>query len=148
MAAICCNVVSCTRGLLVGPAMLAGRASAVELPDRGRARQMDRRSPLIHIPLPEEKAFKGFRIPPKRERLSDELTVEVRQFVVGRRVPRRQPADGCATVRSGDFCPIRAAMDLAGPQSIPVVVVNGASIPRGSGSPGFNGYRAIPHPTS
>ncbi|MEN8179344.1 MAG: ShlB/FhaC/HecB family hemolysin secretion/activation protein [Pseudomonadota bacterium] len=88
--------------------LLSGSLFAVELPDPEKPRQLDEGMPILDIPLPEEdaeeKAFKGLSIPPKRERLPDESTIHVKQFTVGRLIPKSQVAGECVETETPGFC--------------------------------------------
>ncbi|MDJ0806359.1 MAG: ShlB/FhaC/HecB family hemolysin secretion/activation protein [Gammaproteobacteria bacterium] len=83
---------------------------AAELPDPGKPRQLDPDEgiPTLDIPLPqegaEEDAFKGLEIPPKRERLPDERTIQVTQFNVGRLIPDNQVSGECIKTQTPGFC--------------------------------------------
>lgn len=74
----------------------------------GEPSHIQRGTPVLDIPLPEEgaeeEAFKGYKIPPKQERIPDERTIEVRQFNVSRLIPKEADSEVCIEDATGQFC--------------------------------------------
>jgi|GEM_PF-829203 hemolysin activation/secretion protein len=90
----------------IGPALGADPL----LPAPAMPRDMDMPGPVLDIPLPEagaeEEVFKGFRVPPKRERVPDDSRVEVKQLRVKRLIPIQQFEGKCAKTERGFSCDI------------------------------------------